>query len=181
MLNLDSRVWRHGLVHPFHVPSELRHVRSLLSEGRVSAAIAELSTRAALGSKNAAATLAYMCLRDPHLPQVDYESTARLCRISASRSHAYSQYVVACLEYEQGNFKEYSRLLHRAARQRFPPAIGDVARALIETPSKSPKTILLAKRCLDGRLWEDMYCPHSTFFESARRGNSVAECPYWHT
>lgn len=113
----------------------------------MSAAIGELSKQAALGSNSATATLEYICLRDPHLPQVDQEAVARHCRASANRSHAYSQYVVACRAYQQGNFKEYSRWLNRAARRHFPPAIGDVARALMESPSKSRKHMLLAKRC----------------------------------
>ena len=145
-LHLDLRAWHHGLVHPFYVPSELRQVRVLLSQGRISEAIRELSTRAAFGSDNAAATLAYICLRDPHLSEVDYERVESLCRAAATRSHAYSQYVVACREYQQGNFKEYSRWLDRAARQNFAPAIGDVARALVESSSKSRKHNFQAKR-----------------------------------
>ncbi len=147
-LNLDSRAWRHGLVHPFYVPSELQQIRALLSTGNISAAIDELSTRAANGSNNAAATLEYICLRDPNLPQVDYWTAASLCRASASRSHAYSQYVLACREYQRGNFKEYSRWLYRAARQNFPPAIGDIGRAFVEKSSHSRKSALLAKRFL---------------------------------
>ena len=148
MLNFNSRVWRHGLAHPFYVPAELRQVRNLLCEGRIAAAIDELSRYAALGSSDAAATLAYMCLRDPDLPQVDRESITRLCRESAHRSHAYSLYVIACVEYQKGNFKEYSRYLHRSARRQFPPAIGDLARALIETSGQSRNTNNLAMRCL---------------------------------
>ena len=147
-IHLDFRAWRHGLAHPFYVPSELRQVRVLLSTGNISAAIDELSTRAANGSNNAAATLEYICLRDPHLPGVDHWTVASLCRASASRSHAYSQYVLACREYQRGNFKEYSRWLYRAARQNFPPAIGDVGRAFIEKSSDSRKNALLAKRFL---------------------------------
>jgi len=147
-LNLDCRAWRHGLVHPFYVPSELRQVRALLSTGNISAAIDELSTRAANGSSNAAATLEYICLRDPNLPRVDYWAVASLCRASASRSHAYSQYVLACREYQRGNFKEYSRWLYRAARQNFPPAICDIGRAFVERSSDSRKNAPLAKRFL---------------------------------
>jgi hypothetical protein len=141
-----SRAWRHGLLHPLYVPSELRQVRAFLSQGDLSAALNELSTRATLGSNSAAATLDYICLRHPSLPSVDYELTARLCRASANRSYPYALYVVACREYQQGNFKSYARWLHRAARANFPPAISDLGRAVIETPSKLAHG-LLAKRC----------------------------------
>jgi TPR repeat protein len=141
-----SRAWRHGLLQPLYVPSELRQVRDFLSQGDLSAALNELSTRATLGSNSAAATLDYICLRHPSLPSVDYELTARLCRASANRSYPYAQYVVACREYQQGNFKSYARWLHRAARANFPPAISDLGRAVIEMPGNLAHG-LLAKRC----------------------------------
>ncbi len=111
----------------------------------MTAAIGELSKLASRGSDTAAATLEYMCLRDPHLPGVDYESISSLCRASANRSYPYAQYVVACREYQLGNFREYSRWLHRAARRNFPPAIGDVARALLAASVTSRRYSTVAK------------------------------------
>jgi hypothetical protein len=114
----------------------------------MTAAIGELSRLASMGSDSAAATLEYMCLRDPHLPGVDHENISSLCQASAIRSYAYAQYVVACREYQLGNFREYSRWLHRAARRNFPPAIGDVARALLAASGTSRRYSKFAKRFL---------------------------------
>lgn len=145
-LFLYSRAWRHGLIHPLYVPSELRQVRAFLSQGDLSAAINELLTRARLGSNSAAATLDYICLRQPSLPLVEYELTEKLCRAAANRSYPYAQYVVACREYQQGNYKSYARWLHRAARRNFPPAISDLGRAVLEASSNRAHGFL-AKRC----------------------------------
>jgi hypothetical protein len=145
-VKLHWHAWRYGLVHPFYVPAELHHVRMLLAEGRLFDAISELSNLTSAGSDSAAATLRYMLLRNQQMSVSDDAAIERRCRASANR-YAYAQYVVACAEYQRGNFKEYSRWLHRAARQNFAPALGDVGRAFIATDG-SRKHSSLAKRYL---------------------------------
>lgn len=159
---LYSRAWHHGLLHPLYVPSELRQVRAFLSQGDLPAAINELLMHARLGSNAAAATLDYICLRHPSRPLVEYKLIAELCRAAAHRSYPYAQYVVACREYEQGNFKSYARWLHRAARRNFPPAISDLGRAVLES-SNNRAHWLLAMRCfrralIRGHLLSVLYC-----------------------
>lgn len=142
---VDSRAWSHGLTFPFYVPPAFMGIRSLLSEGRVVAATIELSKLTALGSGDAAATLSYMRLRGPCITGAEGGSST--CNVASARANGFAQYVVACVEYQRGNFKEYARWLHRASRQSFPPAIGDFGRALIVAPTNRLKwSIPLAKR-----------------------------------
>jgi hypothetical protein len=113
------------------VPPELQQVRTLIAQGKLLAAIDQLWISARLGSGTAAAILGYVCLRDPALTMVDRQEVARLCRESANRSNAYAQYVVACSEYEQGNYKAYARWLIRSARTGFVPAVSDYGRDML--------------------------------------------------
>jgi hypothetical protein len=143
---LGVRAWRHGLVHPFYVPAELRHIQALLSEGKVADATLDLWRLASLGSNPAAATLGYMCLACGELSGVDCAVAIRLCADSANRGDSYAQYVIAWHEYEQGNNRKLAKWLHRSARQQFPPAIGDLGLLFIAPPKASKRRPYLAKR-----------------------------------
>jgi len=101
-------------------------------------------------SNTVADTLEYACLQDPPLLQLDQEIVAGFCQASASRAHAHL-YVVAYIEYQEGDLKGYSRCLCLSARQNFPPAICDFARALMDLSGKCRKYILLAVRCSRAR------------------------------
>jgi hypothetical protein len=143
---MGTRAWRHGLVHPFYVPTELRHIQILLSKGEVADATLDLWRLALLGSNSAAATLAYMCLVSGELSGIDCTAAFQLCTDSANRGDSYAQYVIAWHEHEQGNNRKLMTWLRRSARQRFPPAIGDLGRVVAAAPTESKRRSDLAKR-----------------------------------
>jgi hypothetical protein len=119
-------------------------------------------------SNGAAATLEYACLRDPPIQQVVHEIVARLCQASASRAHAHL-YVVACIEYQQGKFKDYSRRLSLSVQPNFPPAIGDVDRALIEFVGQMSQVHFLRLRRSRTRNCAGTQVFRTTCFKSAPR------------
>jgi hypothetical protein len=133
-----AQAWRHGLVYPFYVPEDLSNIRELLASGQLPEAVAELRRSSSLGSNSASALLEYMCLRDGTLCGTDRNAVADRCRESAYRRNAFAQYILAWCEYEKGNHKQFYRLLIQSARQRFPPAMGDLGRLFI-TPTKKIK------------------------------------------
>ena len=141
-----AQAWRHGLTYAFYVPNELENIRTLLSAGRLQDAVAELWRLSLLGSNSAAALLEYMCLRDQTLCANDRLAVSELCRESAIRRDPFAQYILAWCEYEKGNSKQFSRLLNQSARQRFPPAMGDLGRLFSAPPDKLRKQQILAGR-----------------------------------
>lgn len=144
---LHSRMWRYGFSHPIYVPAELHHIRLSISEGRISPAMDELWKLARLGSDSAAATLDYMCLRGPMAVHLDSELIEKRCREAAIRRNGHAEYVVACRAYQQGNFKDYAKWLHRSAKEDFKPAIGDIGRIIMQGPKRSARTKAVAKKC----------------------------------
>ena len=141
-------------MQPFHVPREFRHVRSLLSDGQVKDASIELWRLASVGSNTAAATLGYMCLTNGELDGIDSMAAFRLCAASANRGDRYAEYVIAWHEYEKGNLKKLSYWLNRSAKQKFPPAVGDLGLLLISPADRANRRISLSKRLfrIAGRL-----------------------------
>jgi hypothetical protein len=139
-----AQAWRHGLVYPFYVPEDLSNIRELLSSGQLREAVAELWRSSSLGSGSAAALLEYMCLRDGTLCGTDRDAVADQCRESAYRRNAFAQYIFAWCEYEKGNRRLFYRLLIQSARQRFPPAMGDLGRLVSAQAKKTKKHRKLA-------------------------------------
>ena len=135
---VSARVWGHGLSHPIYVAHGLQDVQVLLSEGRVSAACDALWQRATLGSDAAAALLGYMNLRHVLPDGVESSEVVRRCVDAANRDDGFALYVVAWQAYEKGEYRVYAKWLHRSARQRFLPAIADIARAAMQT---TPTTV----------------------------------------
>jgi hypothetical protein len=134
---LLARAWGHGLSHPIYVPQDLQDVQVLLSEGKVSAACDALWRRATLGSDAAAALLAYMSLRHVEMEGIESSEVTRRCLDAANRNDGFAQYVVAWQAYEMGDNQAYAKLLARSARQRFLPAIADMARYAIQASGTS--------------------------------------------
>jgi hypothetical protein len=124
--SLRTRIaWHNGLVVPIYVPNELDDVRALLTRGKIADAARELW--ASLGSASAAALLEYLCLRDPNLCAGDRGVIYERCKESANRRHGFAQYALAWAEYERGNQKSWFHWLNESAKQRFLPALGDLA------------------------------------------------------
>jgi hypothetical protein len=163
---LYFRAWRNGLLSPIYVPPELRQVRTLLARGEFLEAIGQLWIGARLGSGSAAATLGYVCLHHPNLTVVGYEGAVRLCRESANRSNGYAQYVVACREYEQGNFDAYARWLSRSARSGFVPAVSDLSRDILIATRDNRWKQLYARRQLRRTLFRGHYPAAITLFRA---------------
>jgi len=141
-----AQAWRHGLVYPIYVPQDLSNIRELLSAGRFPEAVAELRKLSSLGSNSAAALLEYMCLCDGKLCGTDRAAIANQCRESANRRNGFAQYTLAWCEYENGNHKQFFRLLNQSAKQRFPPAMGDLGRVYISLPRRLKKHRKMASR-----------------------------------
>jgi len=141
-----AQAWRHGLTYAFYVPDELSNIRELLAAGKLQDAVAELWKLSLLGSNSAAALLEYMCLRDQTLCANDRFAVSELCRHSANRRNPFAQYILAWCEYEKGNRKQFARLLNQSARQRFPPAMGDLGRLFSSIPDGTRKQRMLARR-----------------------------------
>jgi hypothetical protein len=132
-----ARAWGHGLSHPIYVPQGLQDVEVLLSEGRVSVACDALWRRATLGSDAAAALLGYMNLRHVVMDGIDSSEVTQRCVDAANRNDGFAQYVVAWQAYEMGDPQTYAKWLERSARQRFLPAIADMARYAMQAPGTS--------------------------------------------
>ncbi len=101
---------------------------------------------AQLGSNSAAATLGYFCLLSEDNDGIDRESGLSLCRAAANRGDSYAQYVTAWHEYELGHIRSFQRWINRSARQRFTPALGDLALLMLSPRKRSNRRPDLAKR-----------------------------------
>jgi hypothetical protein len=143
---LSARAWGHGLSHPIYVPQGLQDVQVLLSDGRVSAACDALWRRATLGSDAAAALLGYMSLRHIVMDGIESSAVTQRCLEAANRNDGFAQYVVAWHSYEMGDFQAYAKWLERSAKQRFLPAIADIARCAMQAPGTSTAARRNAKK-----------------------------------
>jgi len=146
---VSARVWRHGLSHPIYVAQDLQDVQILLSEGKVSAACDALWRRANLGSDAAAALLGYMNLRHVVPDGVASSEVTQRCVDAANRNDGFAQYVVAWQAYEMGDPRTYAKWLDRSARQRFLPAIADMARYAMQ----APQTTVVGRRNAKKSFW----------------------------
>src|ERR1700692_3297678 len=59
------------------------------------------------------------------------------CLEAGNRNDGFAQYVVAWQAYEMGDYQAYAKWLERSARQRFLPAIADMARYAMQAPGTS--------------------------------------------
>jgi hypothetical protein len=146
---VSARVWGHGLSHPIYVAQDLQDARILLSEGRVSVACDALWRRASLGSDAAAALLGYMNLRHVVPDGVESSEVTQRCVDAANRNDGFAQYVVAWQAYEMGDPQTYAKWLERSARQRFLPAIADMARYAMQ----APQTTIAGRRNAKKSFW----------------------------
>jgi hypothetical protein len=162
---INQKAWRHGLVLPIFVPADLLNVRTFLAAGQLQEAAAELCKLSSLGSNAAAALLAYLCLRDGTLCGPDRAAVAERCRESANRRDGFAQYVLAWSEHEKGNNKQFYYWLNQSAKQRFPPAMGDLGRLFISPPQKDQRRPKLSKRF---------------FYLAIRNGHSVSIAMFLH-
>jgi hypothetical protein len=146
---INQKAWRHGLVLPIFVPTDLWNIRTLLAVGKLQEAAAELWKLSSLGSDSAAALLAYLCLRDRNLCGPDPAARAAVaerCRESANRRNGFAQFVLAWSEHEKGNNKQFDYWLNQSARQHFSPAMGDLGRIFISPANKDQRRPKLSKR-----------------------------------
>jgi hypothetical protein len=143
---VSVRVWGHGLSHPIYVAQDLPDVQILLSEGKVPEACIALWRRASLGSDAAAALLGYMNLRHVVPDGVEPSEVTQRCVDAANRNDGFALYVVAWQAYEMGDPQTYAKWLERSARQRFLPAIADVARYAMQTPGPTVAVRRVAKK-----------------------------------
>jgi hypothetical protein len=141
-----ARAWGHGLSHPIYVPQGFQDVEILLSEGRVSAACDALWRRATLGSDAAAALLGYMNLRHVVMDGIESSEVTQRCLEAGNRNDGFAQYVVAWQAYEMGDNQAYAKWLERSARQRFLPAIVDIARCAVQAAGTSTAARRIAKK-----------------------------------
>jgi hypothetical protein len=165
-----AQAWRHGLTYAFYVPEELSNIRELLSAGKLQDAVAELWKLSLLGSNSAAALLEYMCLRDRTLCGIDRPAVDGLCRESANRLNAFAQYILAWCEYEKGNRKQFAQLLNQSARQRFPPAMGDLGRLFSAVPKGTRKQRMLARRFFQLAIRSGHLISIALFLNECKRG-----------
>ena len=166
----NQKAWRHGLVYPIYVPGDLSNIRSFLSIGNLQDAVAELWKLSSLGSPSAVALLQYMCLRDAALCGTDRSVVEARCRESAHRRNCFAQYVMAWSEYEAGNHRQFAYWLNQSARHRFAPAMGDVGRSLISTPTRTQKSQWLARRYFQLAIRRGHFVSISTYMHACKRG-----------
>lgn len=143
---VSARAWGHGLSHPIYVSQDLQDVKTLLSEGSVSAACDALWRRATLGSDAAAALLGYMNLRHVVPDGVESSEVAQRCVDAANWNEGFALYVVAWQAYQMGDYRTYAKWLDRSARQRFLPAIADIARAAMQATQTTVASRRIAKK-----------------------------------
>jgi hypothetical protein len=143
---VSARAWGYGLSHPIYVSPDLQEVKVLLSEGQVSAARDALWRLATLGSDAAAGLLGYMHLRHVAMDGIGSSAVTQRCHDAANRDDGFAQYVIAWQAYEMGDNQTHAKWLDRSARQRFLPAIADMARYAMQAPQPTVTGRRNAKR-----------------------------------
>jgi hypothetical protein len=167
---INRRAWQNGLVLPIYVPADLQNVRTLLSDGQLQEAAAALWKLSSLGSNAAAALLAYICLRDGTLCGPDRAAISEQCLESANRRSGFAQFVVGWSEHEKGNNKRFQYWMLQAAKQGFPPAMGDVGRMLISPPEKKQRNPKVSKRFFLLAIRKGHVLSVQMFMHGCRRG-----------
>jgi hypothetical protein len=81
-----------------------------------------------------AAVLGYMNFRHVAVDGLVSTEVSQRCVDAANRNDGFAQYVVAWQAYELGEHQVFASWLHKSAKQRFLPAITDVARSAVQDP-----------------------------------------------
>jgi hypothetical protein len=159
------RRWGSEVGIPLLIPTEAQGALGRLDINDAKSLLSTLERFAALGSTWASAALGVILLYPDSAGKRDLEKVKELVRRPASEGDAYSLYVLAWAEGLSGNKAEFYKLLKRAAKSGFSPAVLDWAgvfqsmkaegslQASLKLLNRAENMGHLAARCRRFRLW----------------------------
>jgi hypothetical protein len=121
------RRWGSEVGIPVLIPTEAHSALGRLEINDANSLLSTLERFAALGSNWASAALGVILLYPDSAGKRDLEKVKDLVRRPASEGDAYAIYVLAWAEGLSGNKAEFYKLLKRAAKSGFSPAVLDWA------------------------------------------------------